>query len=86
MFVRFKGVNIIQSCGQVMITTDVGLTVGFNGVYNVFVEVTGQYRGKVFGLCGNFNGQQNDDFTTKDTRITDDATLFGNSWKVENSC
>ena len=55
-------------------------------MYNVFVEVTGQYRGKVLGLCGNFNGQQNDDFKTIDNQVASNAALFGNSWKAESSC
>ena len=38
------------------------------------------------GLCGNFNGIQNDDFTTKYNHSASDAASFGNFWKVEKSC
>ena len=84
--ISFKGITLVRSDGEVKITTDLGLIVSYNGVYNVFVEVSGQYTGDLLGLCGNFNGEQKDDFTTKDDEVTGDAALFGNSWKVEDSC
>ena len=56
-----------------------GLIVGFNGVYNVYVEVSGRYKGELLGLCGNFNCKKEDDFVNS-------AAAFGNSWKVEKSC
>lgn len=67
------------------ITADVGLTVFYNGVYNIFVEVAAdQYEGKLSGLCGNFNGDKADDLTTKNG--ADSAVTFGNSWNVDPKC
>ena len=85
-FLSFKGITIVRSGREVKITTDLGLIVSYNGVYNVFVEVSGQYSGDLLGLCGNFNGEQKDDLTTKEGQITVDAVLFGNSWKVDQKC
>ena len=84
--VSFKGITIVRSGRGVKITIDIGLIVTYNGVYNVFVEVSGQHSGDLLGLCGNFNGEQKDDLTTKEGQITGDAVLFGNSWKVDQKC
>ena len=68
------------------VTSAVGLTIKYDGTYNVFVEASAQYKGKLLGLCGNFNGYKSDDFTTKDGHVAKHAVTFGNSWKVNESC
>lgn len=57
------------------------------------VTVPGNYRGKVCGLCGNFNGDKNDDFQMSNHQVTNNVNMFGTSWKVtipnvvcENGC
>lgn len=39
-------------------------------------------QGKVCGLCGNFNGDGKDDFTTQGQLLVSDVLEFANSWKV----
>lgn len=68
------------------IITNIGLIVQYDGVYNVFVKVTQSYRGKLSGLCGNFNGKRNDDFKTPKNKLVKKAVAFGNSWKLDYSC
>ncbi|KAA0724595.1 Mucin-5AC [Triplophysa tibetana] len=41
---------------------------------------------KVCGLCGNFDGNANNDFVKHDGQEVTDAVVFGNSWKVTSSC
>uniref|UniRef100_A0A671TVG0 VWFD domain-containing protein n=1 Tax=Sparus aurata TaxID=8175 RepID=A0A671TVG0_SPAAU len=41
-----------------------------------------QYSGKTCGLCGNFNGNQNDDFQTPSGMAVSTPDEFGTSWKV----
>uniref|UniRef100_A0A3B4ZM75 VWFD domain-containing protein n=1 Tax=Stegastes partitus TaxID=144197 RepID=A0A3B4ZM75_9TELE len=43
-------------------------------------------RGRVGGLCGNFDGDTENDFTTRQGIVESTAELFGNSWKVSPSC
>ncbi|KAI4806605.1 hypothetical protein KUCAC02_017423, partial [Chaenocephalus aceratus] len=43
-------------------------------------------RGRVSGLCGNFDGDTENDFTTRQGIVESTAELFGNSWKVSPSC
>ena len=71
---------------SVTVTTDIGLSVQYDGVYNVFVTVYGRYKGKTQGLCGTFTGNINDDFKKPDNQITTSAQEFGISWKVDKTC
>ena len=82
----FLGVRIVKNRRSVTVTSDFGLTVKYDGTYNVFIEASGQYNGNLLGLCGNFNGRKCDDFTTKDGHVVKNAVTFGNSWKVNESC
>ena len=43
------------------LTASVGLTVQWNSRTIVRVTVSGKYRAKMCGLCGNFNGDRSDD-------------------------
>ncbi|XP_041798261.1 IgGFc-binding protein-like [Chelmon rostratus] len=47
--------------GKVQLTTDFGLYVVFDGNATVLVTLDPHYRGKVYGLCGNFNGDRQDE-------------------------
>lgn len=38
------------------------------------------------GLCGNFDGIQNNDFTSSSLQVEEDPVDFGNSWKVSSQC
>lgn len=42
--------------------------------------------GSTCGLCGNFNDDQNDDFTTPELDVVVNAASFGDSWKVNDRC
>ena len=68
------------------VTTDIGLIVQYDGVFNVFVEVSNSYRGKLLGLCGDFNGERKDEFKTPNNELVENVLTFGNSWKVDHNC
>uniref|UniRef100_H3CTP6 SCO-spondin n=1 Tax=Tetraodon nigroviridis TaxID=99883 RepID=H3CTP6_TETNG len=52
----------------------------------VYVRLAAFLHGQVGGLCGNFDGDTENDFTTRQGIIESTAELFGNSWKVSPSC
>ncbi|XP_074538742.1 IgGFc-binding protein [Halichoeres trimaculatus] len=61
-------VNLLQGRIQVLykdsktqLKTDFGLRVVLDGNSTVLVTLTPDYRGRVYGLCGNFNGDHQDD-------------------------
>lgn len=43
-------------------------------------------QGEVRGLCGNFDGDGQNDFTTQGQLVVDNPLEFANSWKVTSSC
>ena len=43
-------------------------------------------QGRVCGLCGNFDDNALNDFTTRSQSVVGDALEFGNSWKFSPSC
>uniref|UniRef100_A0A8C5YZI1 VWFD domain-containing protein n=1 Tax=Marmota marmota marmota TaxID=9994 RepID=A0A8C5YZI1_MARMA len=43
-------------------------------------------QGRVCGLCGNFDGNALNDFTTRSQAVVSDVLEFGNSWKFSPSC
>uniref|UniRef100_A0A3Q1GW32 Fc gamma binding protein n=1 Tax=Acanthochromis polyacanthus TaxID=80966 RepID=A0A3Q1GW32_9TELE len=86
-------VLVYQEGNHYVIETNFGLRVTYDLVYHVTVTVPGNYRGKVCGLCGNFNGDQKDDFQMPNRQLTNNVNAFGKSWKVtipnvvcENGC
>ncbi|XP_071062157.1 IgGFc-binding protein [Pseudochaenichthys georgianus] len=86
-------VLVYQEGLRYVIATDFGLIVTYDLVYHVTVTVPGNYRAKVCGLCGNFNGEQKDDFQMPNRKPSNNVNVFGKSWKVtipnvvcENGC
>lgn len=43
-------------------------------------------QGQVCGLCGNYDGNSKNDFTTRSQETVADVLTFGNSWKASSSC
>ncbi|NWY07779.1 MUC2 protein, partial [Nothoprocta ornata] len=69
---------VIEASNGVMLIWDKKTT--------IFIKLTADYRGKVCGLCGNFDGKSNNDFTTR-SGLQETSTLeFGNSWKQSYTC
>nr|XP_033818516.1 IgGFc-binding protein-like [Geotrypetes seraphini] len=65
-----------------VIITDTGLKVTYNFVGGVTVNIPGNYRENMCGLCGNYNGDKNDDFRLPDGTKAPDPTTFGLAWMV----
>ncbi|XP_038047394.1 uncharacterized protein LOC119721398 isoform X2 [Patiria miniata] len=72
---------------DVVIETNIGVTIFWDGKFMVEVDVTGDYYGHTEGLCGTYNGNPDDDFLTRFGETLDpvDETnipIFGRSWFV----
>ncbi|KAM6936930.1 von Willebrand factor [Xenentodon cancila] len=52
----------------------------------LLVHISASYRGRVCGLCGNFDGNVNNDLMSSNNQLEVDFSHFGNSWKVLPSC
>uniref|UniRef100_I3KI08 VWFD domain-containing protein n=1 Tax=Oreochromis niloticus TaxID=8128 RepID=I3KI08_ORENI len=75
-------VSIYATGTQILVSTNFGLSVTYNGYSAVFISVPPNYREKICGLCGNFNGNPNDDFHTPSGMIVTSPDEFGRAWKV----
>ncbi|KAM6950302.1 mucin-5AC-like [Lycodopsis pacificus] len=52
----------------------------------LFIKLSPIYKGRVCGLCGNNDGNSNNDFTTRGNNVVVSPLVFGNSWKDLPSC
>ncbi|XP_064543387.1 BMP-binding endothelial regulator protein [Drosophila montana] len=70
--------------GGIMLRTELGLGIEWDGNNFLQVSVPAQYKGHLCGLCGNYNGSGRDDLTGRDGRPHSDNEVwhFANSWKV----
>ncbi|XP_077146435.1 IgGFc-binding protein-like isoform X6 [Ranitomeya variabilis] len=76
------GISIIRSGQYVEVNTNFGLQIKFNGDHELFVILSEKYKDKLCGLCGTYNDNRFDDFTTRNGSIVTDVNDFGNSWRV----
>ncbi|CAI5658937.1 unnamed protein product [Oreochromis niloticus] len=75
-------VSIYATGSRIVVSTNFGLSVTYNGYSAVFISVPPNYREQICGLCGNFNGNPNDDFHTPSGMIVTSPDEFGRAWKV----
>ncbi|KAI8502373.1 hypothetical protein Bbelb_199610 [Branchiostoma belcheri] len=79
--------NVNQSGDHIVLTTDFGLRVSFDGQQEVLVSLPGCFANRTSGLCGNYNGDASDDNRTADGRAASSDAAFVNSWQLKNdSC
>ncbi|CAM9200199.1 unnamed protein product [Bubo scandiacus] len=77
-----SGVTCTKSVVVVMGNTVVHLLRGTR----VYVRLEPQHRGRVAGLCGNFDGDAENDFGSRQGVLEPTAELFGNSWRLSLLC
>ncbi|KAG4071830.1 hypothetical protein HA402_005991 [Bradysia odoriphaga] len=63
-----------------------GLQIKWDRGTRVYVKLTSMWNGKVQGLCGNFNGDAQDDLKTPSSGIETSPVIFGDSWKLQDFC
>ncbi|XP_077341249.1 uncharacterized protein LOC143986718 [Lithobates pipiens] len=76
------GISIDLSGSFVVVQTGFGLEVKFSGDHELFVRVNENFKGKLCGLCGTYNGNQQDDFLTPGGVLARTSNEFGISWRV----
>lgn len=79
-----QGVNISFSGQYVVVTTDFGLNVKFDGNHRAEITLPSPFMSKVCGICGNYNGHKADDFLNPDGEMETNSASLGNSWQVYN--
>lgn len=74
--------KMYQSGRSVLIEVESCLKVRYDWEHQLVVTLCSSYADKTCGLCGNFNGNPSDDFTTPSGAPATGAAAFGGSWKV----
>eukprot|EP00094_Tigriopus_californicus_P010405 TCALIF_10037-PA protein Name:"Similar to SSPO SCO-spondin (Homo sapiens)" AED:0.11 eAED:0.13 QI:68/0.47/0.38/0.83/0.58/0.61/18/0/1151 len=64
------------------------MEIWWDGYAQLHVDAHGSFKGKQLfkGLCGDFNGQQKDDFTTPEGDVEQDPIIFSNRWRTNEAC
>ena len=65
---------------------DMGLVIQWDKGNTLYIRLKPKWRGRVGGLCGNFNSDGSDDFKTPSGLIEGSSELFGDSWKLHKYC
>ncbi|XP_071974250.1 mucin-5AC-like isoform X2 [Engystomops pustulosus] len=52
----------------------------------IHLKLPPKYQGKVCGICGNYDGNANNDFTTRSQSVVENLMEFCNSWKTSPTC
>ncbi|XP_039268050.2 mucin-5B-like isoform X2 [Styela clava] len=78
--------HVRQGSIYYILETNIGISVLWNHDNAVKVQLSPNYSGEVCGLCGNFDYDQSNDFQTSDGDIVADPNVFGNSWKLIETC
>lgn len=80
---RLEGqVSIRREDESLLVETKIGVKILWDGNSFLEVSVPARYKGRLCGLCGNFNSLSRDDLTTRRGRVVLDPDKFGNSWRV----
>ncbi|XP_045151939.1 von Willebrand factor [Echinops telfairi] len=78
--------EVVESGRYVILLLGRGLSVVWDHHLAISVVLKQTYQEQVCGLCGNFDGIQNNDFTSSNLQLEEDPVDFGNSWKVNPQC
>ncbi|CAH1274249.1 FCGBP [Branchiostoma lanceolatum] len=65
---------------NVQIQTDHCFSLTYDGNHRVQIKVPDSYKGKLSGMCGNYNGRPNDDNLMPGGQVASTSLLYGNSW------
>ncbi|XP_062928544.1 von Willebrand factor [Mobula hypostoma] len=71
---------------SIRVTYDEDFQFDWDGYGKVNLKLSAVYTGLTCGLCGNFNGNQGDDFLTPFGLVEPEMVNFGNSWKINGGC
>uniref|UniRef100_A0A452SAS3 von Willebrand factor n=1 Tax=Ursus americanus TaxID=9643 RepID=A0A452SAS3_URSAM len=77
--------EVVESGQYVILLLGKALSVVWDHRLSISVSLKRTYQ-RVCGLCGNFDGVQNNDFTSSSLQLEEDPVDFGNSWKVNPQC
>nr|XP_045751167.1 mucin-5AC [Mirounga angustirostris] len=74
--------SIRQMGIYLVVDTEAGLVLLWDRKTSIFLKLSPEFKGRVCGLCGNFDDNAINDFTTRSQSVVSSALEFGNSWNI----
>uniref|UniRef100_A0A3P8XEF0 von Willebrand factor n=1 Tax=Esox lucius TaxID=8010 RepID=A0A3P8XEF0_ESOLU len=82
----FQGVFVGSELGfYKMWSEEFGFSVTIDNQANVALTMAKHHSNHTCGLCGNFNGEPDDDYTAQEGFLTEDSYDFANSWALKGA-
>ncbi|XP_072551912.1 kielin/chordin-like protein [Salminus brasiliensis] len=81
-FLKEPYVYLERKTNTILLNTNIGMKVLWNGRSHLEVSVPGTYKEQMCGICGNFNNYPQDDMKLRNGQISNSEADFGNDWKV----
>ncbi|CAH7375907.1 Fcgbp [Phodopus roborovskii] len=78
-------VSVTAEGRNMVLQTEQGMKVLFDGDAHIFMSIPSPFRGRICGLCGNFNGNWSDDFVLPNGAVAPSVEAFGASWRAPDS-
>ena len=82
------GFNITKDKANIVVTLDNGVVIRYDGNHRASVCVPSQCGGALTGICGNYDGNSQNDFMTSTGNTAPDTRaghqIIGNSWKTDS--
>jgi len=66
-----KGIQVFQTLDSLVLVADFGVNITWNGKGSVKIKLCDAYNGYVCGLCGNADGNENNDFIDRELKPVD---------------
>ncbi|XP_067850396.1 mucin-6-like, partial [Heptranchias perlo] len=84
---RFKVINNpLYLKFDLRISGKLELTLIWNKNMNAYISITKLSEFAVCGLCGNYNGNVDDEYITQNKYLVSNLLVFANSWKEDPTC
>uniref|UniRef100_A0A8C8VK49 VWFD domain-containing protein n=1 Tax=Pelusios castaneus TaxID=367368 RepID=A0A8C8VK49_9SAUR len=82
--IDYDKISVYHRGWDTVVKTAFGLTVTFDGQNHIRVKVPATYGRSVCGLCGNFDGKDDNDLTMSNLLPAPTPSDFGRSWKARD--
>lgn len=74
--------NTFEKLGHyIVMKSPLGFMIRWDGRQSVFLSVSSDHKGGISGLCGTYNGNKGDDFTTDTGSVVKSPSSFASTWK-----
>eukprot|EP00061_Rhincodon_typus_P002348 g17286.t1 len=75
-------IHIEQRGSQAVLETDFGLRVTYEWAWHLGIEVPSSYYGNLCGMCGNFNGNSQDEMVSPNGTVFTTVQEWSQAWKA----